>query len=249
MKNRATVAFSGGLDSTYLLYLAAQQYGSIDSFAGCARGLETQDKKEQTARGLILKELVNLYFKDSTKFCNIIHRDCVVDLTCLYNSGLGQVPSWLSLALNNIRHDTTSVLLGYVKGDDALTSSVSIKYAWEHLLAGMLFKYTDPTGTRPTLSFPLEMTSKLYILRHLPENLIKHVTWCESTWHPADCGTCSSCKRMISECAAYAIIEPTHWKTHALKKRFTTMKRLYKSFFDQRQSEIKEKDDECRQSQ
>ena len=197
------VLFSGGLDSTYLLYTLLQE-GDVDVFRVESINLATD---KQVAEGIAFNEVLGYFneqfenksIKGSIRFSKTIkisisgHSENIIDF--------GQMPIWLFAALHEVdeaRH--TSVNIGYVSGDQAASSTLALNYAWDWLRVACC-----PTRASVVLRFPLIHVDKETILKTLPTKLRDLVWFCDSPEKHItlnlymSCGKCTPCIRMSKE--------------------------------------------------
>jgi len=185
-KKKVLLAWSGGLDSTYLIQYYLQAGYSVD-VVNCSfqNSSQTQMKREDKA----IKKMLKGYFKD--KDVKLLGKSTITFTGYSFSKlFLGQVPTWVYNLINYLNSEHTEVAVGYVMNDDAISFLDDIRKLWNSY-AGLVKE------TLPPLVFPLIKYTKTFIYGDLHPELKKHITWCES-FGPADlCGTCHSCRRMI----------------------------------------------------
>jgi len=186
--NKAGVLWSGGLDSTYLIYyyLSTFQHVSV-----VAHYIELMNNTTKTRMELNackkLAEVFNVMFPNRFEW----HYGTSVNIS--YGTGevtFKQLPSWLLGALFLTKTDT--VAMGYVMNDDAISFLDDIQRVWK----SMQFMRHD----RAILEFPLVKVKKDEIVSQLPGELKQHVVWCEMPNQISDtqfepCGQCHPCQR------------------------------------------------------
>lgn len=186
MASQILVCWSGGCDSTLLLYHAARIYGtkgwpvralSIKSSQVAARTRESQ------ARTRILK-----YFKK--KGLHVSHSEMSITVDKgegLAHYGLPQATMWL-IGMQFLQVKETYGL-GYIKGDDW----VIYKHEFEQTFK-LLQQVSERTGTIWT---PMTSMEKRGVIHQLDDfGLLKLVWWCEvPDGHKSSkpCGKCNSC--------------------------------------------------------
>lgn len=217
------VSFSGGLDSTCLLYHLLLSNRQVDIIIGRMTFKDEQNKREDAAIKFVLAEFDKLNKEEPYKFGKIRCRNEVPNSGICAGGGVTQGIGWIANAALFVRDDTNSVNMGYVKGDSALTVFHYLVQAWEPLL-----RYTEQTffnNTIPYLTAPLRYCDKPSLFKYIPSKVLKKVSWCESNKPGNDCGKCSSCERMISDIAGYKELAPHEWEGFALKTRYAKMLR------------------------
>lgn len=186
---KVLVCWSGGCDSTLLLYHVAKQYGTAGSpvraFALDSDSHLTAGRKEAQARKRILREL-------RKRGLNIELTEMSLTATAgsgLSDHGLPQAVMWLlaSQALT----DQETLAMGYVKGDDWLANI-------EHFQT-VFNKLQTIAGRTGTLWLPLMFTEKRGVLHQLREmDLLELTWWCGAPdgrkKTQAPCGKCASCE-------------------------------------------------------
>lgn len=188
MTKRVLVAWSGGLDSTYLIQRYLEMGYGVDAVTcNLANAYETQMKRERAA----MKKMMKGYFKG--KDVNLIGTSHIrLEGYCFSTLPLAQVPTWLYNLLCYLRENHVEVAVGYVMNDDAVSYLDSIRKVWnsfQELVHGHM--------TLPPLEFPLVKYKKTMIWNSLETELKKHVTWCENPAKEDKCGRCSSCSKMV----------------------------------------------------
>lgn len=188
MNKRVLVAWSGGLDSTFMIqHYLALGYGVDVINCNLTNARPAQMKREQRAMSKMLKG----YFKD--KDVQPIGASHIrLGGNCFQALNLAQIPVWLFNLISYLRPEHTEVALGYVMNDDAVSFLDSISAIWNGY-SGLV------NMDLPPLAYPLIRYKKYRIFSEIHPELRKHVTWCENP-EPADrCGMCPSCKKMIDQ--------------------------------------------------
>lgn len=179
------VIWSGGCDSTLLLYEVAERYSTKDRpvAAFSINHYLVNDKKtekEKESREKILTEL-------RARGLHVIHREITVtgDLSCYNYTGGMQSYIWLTSVLPYVKKDST-VYLGYMQDDD--NSTFSLEQDMVKMMCRMLGKKVD-------LLAPYAIHDKEAINTRLMELDLYDLTWtCEMTTDGKRCGHCKPCK-------------------------------------------------------
>ena len=182
-KKTVLIPWSGGLDSTYMIYDYLCKGYKVKAFyvdyaAGSLRTLNE------------LKAIESLRYKfDKIGNYNFVYYEkSILDLKYQGNLILAQVPIWIFSILNRIDEDVDEVAIGYVMNDDAISFLPEIKNIYN---ANLKICYN-----KPKLVFPLIKTKKEDIWFKLPQEMKDIVVSCEEpTSDFKDCKQCPSCKR------------------------------------------------------
>lgn len=187
------IPFSGGLDSTTLVYRALEKkeevklcYISIKNNSS-----KTQIETQQRAKIInLFREKYNCYIRDESGI--------EIDIQSNNMVSLPQVPVWIMGLLYSIDSSITEVRMGYCMNDDAVSFVEDIKKIWRSYQA-----ISD--SKLPKLTFPLLKRSKVQHVGELSENIFQETFFCENpnvfkvlttnedAWE--DCGNCGACKR------------------------------------------------------
>lgn len=186
------ILFSGGLDSTYLLFEALE---TTDVDILYVKGPQGDNKItcELNARENILEWLAqNRPFKVRNK--DIID---ISQATVTQDGKYRQILPWFFGALtiaDSYKH--SSVQIAYISSDGSSNHATTIGWAWDYLGSSTKNKKVD-------LAFPLIDVSKQDIMKRMPYELYKKIWVCEIpekiendveptvVWK--HCGTCETC--------------------------------------------------------
>lgn len=181
------VAWSGGLDSTYLIWKAIQLGIKVDAAYFELVNNATKVKREQMAIGALLpyfNQNPNFKFLGTTVKFEIGNDHEVV------GSYLQQVPIWLSSIVYSYNEKHNKIALGYVTGDDDISYLPEIQGIYAAV--SKMFR----TDKIPELVIPLRKISKWVELQELPHDIINSVTFCEEVLADGEdnCGKCAPCR-------------------------------------------------------
>ena len=192
------VLWSGGLDSTYLIYKLLKDDPTVKVVAGYIEIKNNQDKSIMEKDRC--QKLAEIFFKEYKYRFDYRGVVTTVDILSVHAQKLkfNQVPIWIFGAIMSIPRDIDEVAISYVMNDDAISYLADIKNVWDTYAE---FVY----GKMPTLTFPLMKTKKEEIIDELPSEIKELVWWCETpkmkivvdseklptSFEP--CGHCNSC--------------------------------------------------------
>jgi 7-cyano-7-deazaguanine synthase in queuosine biosynthesis len=197
---RPLLLFSGGLDSTAMLYYELQNT-DVDVLYIKGGQHDQKIQAELLARNSILDWLKDDRPVEPGKEHHQVVRDRSFDsINFAVSPGIlaCQPTSWMVAALYHVNPEIHSeVRIAYVMGDDALIYRHEMVNAWNYLLA-----FSKGVSDIP-LVFPLMRWRKENILHHLPIQLVERVWVCElPVWKGQTitaCGKCRPCKRHQKE--------------------------------------------------
>lgn len=196
MHKRSLLLFSGGLDSSYVLYNHARLGEGCDLLyidGGQAAG---KIEMERIHRDKILDYLYAEY--------RVTYTDHIVNGPNLAGGksiAWSQPFPWLYGALFKVDPDVhSSVEISYVMGDEMSTHIDNLVAAWNALWPVVKIGPVVP------LTFPLRYRSKSTILRDIPEKLYR-LTWvCEAPKEKKPCHNCAACITRKTEEFRYELI-------------------------------------------
>lgn len=186
------VLFSGGLDSTFLLWKNVKEQNNVYPVYIEITGNvgKTSREKEATSRiiGKLREDDYSHHLNDIKfpyKFDN--SENFIGD--CLY---FKQLPIWILGILMSLELHIDEVHIGYVMNDDATAYIKEIK---------KLFKAYKPfiSNQKVKLKFPLRKHNKEQIWNSLPERYKQETVFCENPLKSedgsyTDCSGCDSCR-------------------------------------------------------
>ena len=197
MSKRIGVLFSGGLDSTYLVYKNLKEGNIVYPIY-----IEIENNRDKTILEknrieLMYKEFAN-DFPDYMRYINYVMKTNVnAREDSIY---LKQVPVWIMGLLFSQGIDVDEIQIGYVCGDDSTSYVQDMKdiyYSYEKISRKLIH-----------IDFPLLKTKKWEIIRELHEKYHKYIFSCESPYIDDGsekdefieynaCCECTACKTII----------------------------------------------------
>ncbi len=194
------VLWSGGLDSTWALHRMLDCWhnaGTIESKQGKPETLTiTSTQVHNIQRKMEIRARVRLKKLFKKKFgWEFKSKEVVIDSNNHYHGGLAQATLWITNAVMAINAGQPLVL-GWVKGDDALTALDKLTEVWK-----ILVDLNNKDNS--TLWIPGAHKYKEEIIEELRNlELLEACWWCENPFKQrrkyVACGTCHSCQRMVS---------------------------------------------------
>lgn len=190
------ILFSGGLDSTYLVYETLKT--SNVHLVYVVGNVYTEKMKLE----LEAREKIKKWFTDNPHSEFKIVSDTVLhfevgDHSQMFNgTRLPQPAMWLFPALYYYKAGMhTSVQIGYVKDDNALPYLVDLKSAWNSLTNVVKRDFIP-------LIFPITEVDKSYSYSILPKELRSLLWVCDrplidGNRKTIECGTCTPCSRRV----------------------------------------------------
>ena len=189
----AVVLFSGGCDSTLVLYqIAMNQLKQNVCGYVTAVSIEHDQvpaaKEQKRARELIKTEFLERQLPIEFIEVKIKHESGSIR----NNYGLPQPPIWLSMSSLYVDKNDT-VYLGYHDGDDYWHYKEHAEQAFKSFS-----KVQDKHDIK--IEYPLEFQSKAEIITELKARGLYNLCWyCENpTIESTVCGTCNSCKTHLT---------------------------------------------------
>lgn len=175
MKKVAQVLWSGGLDSTYMIYKLLQEHYHVDAYYVKIGNNPAKTKRELLA----IRKLSKLFTEYDFEYTGIL-TEFTINISKNNELKYSQPPIWLFSAY----YLTGPVFIGYVMNDD------SISYIDDYR---KIVKNLNKLRLTPLqIEFPLSKISKVEILLTLPKKFLNNITYCESE-EKDNCAMCSSC--------------------------------------------------------
>jgi 7-cyano-7-deazaguanine synthase in queuosine biosynthesis len=216
------VVWSGGCDSTLLLNLVAENFGTYEkpvkaiSIHHHLIG-DMKNRKETESREKILSEL-------KSRGLHIVHNVIEIksEMDYMYGKGGGlpQAFVWALNILTYVAHGS-NVYFGYIRHDDFWHLR---QYFEEMIEAGCKL-----LGKEIKLHFPLEYCSKEYIIADLAvRKLYDLVWWCEIPTEKGEkCGECIPCKTHSTALVKLAM-EGCEWAYDKIPNQLKVVKKNIK---------------------
>lgn len=205
MSKKVGVLFSGGLDSTYLIWKNLKDGNEV--FPIYVEIGNNIDKTiiEKNRIELLHKKFKTEFNGDGSNNKGTIHD--VKYLMKIHINSLGgglrftQMPVWIMIAIYSAGSNLDEFQIGYVMNDDAisyLTEFKKIYKSYEYICDDMI-----------PLTFPLIKYNKDFIVSRLPKDYIELTVSCEIPKNVVNdsslgvvnyepCGDCPACKKIIS---------------------------------------------------
>jgi len=200
-KHRAYVFWSGGLDSTTLIYLLLTR-----GYKVCAgRVLLDNNGAQLAAESVAIEHLTALLNRDFPERFTCEEAMKVEVKSCCDEMILSQPVLWVTAAAM-VAKDCEVVAFGYVMHDCAISFLPEIVAAYEALTS---FR----CGIIPRIVFPFRKNMKEELIHLLPEEYQARIVWCERpTKRGKVCGSCKSCQTMKGACPALYYKRAPHAK-------------------------------------
>ncbi len=176
------VLWSGGLDSTYLIWKLLSDGYKVEAYYVEIANNPEKIAREKAAIDKLLPLLKKYYFE----YKGVLSTTSIEHIANLTIVSLPQCITWIYAA----QFLAGPVSIGYVMNDDAISYLDDIRT----LNTGFAAFRPSPL----VLEFPLIKLKKEEIIRFMPKDLLKEVTWCESSnakQKSKFCKTCHSCRR------------------------------------------------------
>ena len=205
MNKKVAVLFSGGLDSTYLLWKNLKEGNIVVPVYVEIENNEAKSILEKNRIELLYREFKKEFDADSSWE----GKSKLKRIEYLFNVGISaredslyfkQVPVWIFATLFMQSLDVDEIQIGYVSNDDAISFLDDIRKIYKSYQA-----ICDPMKS---LKFPLVKYKKELMARELPENYLKLIVSCENPRivgnndaefiEYSPCCRCEPCKRIIN---------------------------------------------------
>lgn len=167
MTKSVLVPWSGGLDSTFLIYSLLEAGDQVDALYVRIECNEDKTKRELAS----IEKLKPLFAK--YKLFNYMGESSVSPIVNNSSLYLAQPILFLMALLYAVKNSNQEVSIGYVLGDDAISFIGDISNVWTSF-------NSICHNELPKITFPLSKTSKEQIVNKLPVEILKEVSWCET---------------------------------------------------------------------
>ena len=190
------VLFSGGLDSTYLLWKNLKEGNSVHPVHITIKANQKKTIIEKNAIDKIYA-MAKEEFPDKLGKLSHVYEFNGIDLQ--QNVGWAQLPVWmLGILYSPTLSYASEVQIGYVMGDDIVSYKKEIKNIFNSYRP-----FLNDDSKHVKLKFPLYQKGKRDIINELPKKYLTRVVFCEDpqgvketgedVFH-TNCETCGSCK-------------------------------------------------------
>lgn len=197
---RVLVSFSGGLDSTFLVYDNLKNGNVV---TGVYTTIENNVNKTKVELNQI-KKLEKLFQEEFPNNFNL-EIGMKIDAQSGNDVTMKQIPIWIISLLYNKASTYDEVQIGAVMNDDMISFIDDITNLWN--------SFSFVSRKHPPLSFPLMKKSKCEISEILPKKYKELVVFCEDPKIINDipllfenCNNCHSCKRYKYENDLWGVI-------------------------------------------
>jgi 7-cyano-7-deazaguanine synthase in queuosine biosynthesis len=198
-KKNILVSFSGGLDSTYLLYKNLLEGHNVSI---CYTEIENNSSKVIVEK-FCVERIIEELRKDfpGHKITIIDRYNVKIDIVLSNNMCFKQILIWLLSLVYSTKTEIDEVHIGITMNDDINPYINDIKKIWK-----LYKKFYYNNEKFPKIKFPLYKTPKYEIVDNLPERYKKLVTYCEdpiiisqdnNIVEFKNCGNCNACKTYI----------------------------------------------------
>ena len=190
------VLFSGGLDSTFLIWKNLKDGNTVVPFYFEIENNQKKPMLEKNRIELLYNEF-NKEFDGKIEPIKYVLKILVTDFS--NNLFFKQIPIWILGMLFSDQKGLSEIQFGYVMNDDAISYLDDIKKIYK--------SYSTITDTLVPITFPLRKWKKCAILEDLPENYRNLVVSCENPilignedaeilkYKP--CGHCVPCQHIL----------------------------------------------------
>jgi tRNA(Ile)-lysidine synthase TilS/MesJ len=187
------VAFSGGLDSTFVLMRALEEGHEV-------RPVYIDTEIGENMKILEKQQVERIYDRLHFRYSNLGHYTTFnLRLSVSHGFSLQEPPLWVYATMNHaLEFGLEEVRIGYVLGDQANSYLDDIRKLWDALLG-----FVSEDHIKPRIVFPAVKWSKSDIIKWIKErnyDVWEMVTWCENPIEIDNkfktCGECHSCKVM-----------------------------------------------------
>lgn len=197
-RKRIGVLFSGGLDSTYLVWKNLKDGNEVVPIYIEISNNKIKTILEKNRIELLYKEFGKEYDGEQLKFIEYVLTVSV----CANEDSLyfKQIPIWMLGIMFSQSMGLDEIQVGYVGNDDALPYLHDIKKTYK--------SYQSISNNLVPLKFPLKKKKKWQIAEKLPKQYLDLIISCENPtiigsedakiveYEP--CGTCAPCRTIIS---------------------------------------------------
>lgn len=178
MKKNVFIPWTGGLDSTYLIYKNLSEGNTVYSSSILFANNVNQTIYEMKARYHLLPILEKIAEENN---CNFYYESSYN--IKFFAGGSGYVLGQLPVLINSFRYLcpygwVDEVQFAYVKGDDFFDSDFNMEKLFRDNFTNLEIYNVESKNVK--LSFPLKYVSKSEILEIIDKRLLDLVHWCET---------------------------------------------------------------------
>jgi 7-cyano-7-deazaguanine synthase in queuosine biosynthesis len=184
------VLWSGGLDSTYLVYSALRAGSTVTPIYVQINNNCEKPAYEEIARKKIRESFCRMALPGI--LCEDLKLNIGVENLSDSRLLFMQMPIWI-IATLYVNPSIQKILIGYCMNDDAVSYLAEIKkiyHSYKHLMSDKKM---------PKLGFPLSKIKKREMFIAMPEEISQLTVFCENPTGKIDCGRCDSCERYKHE--------------------------------------------------
>lgn len=231
MSKKVAVLFSGGLDSTYLVWKNLTDGNDVQPIYVEVENNQTKTILEKNRTGLLVQE----FCKEFPGKIHDIRYMIKVNVHAIEDSlYFKQVPLWILATIFSQDLNVDEIQIGYVSNDDAISYLQDIQNVYKSYEP--LMRYLKP------LVFPLSKKPKHDMAHELPEIYRKYIFSCEMAtiigsenaefieYEP--CCECTPCGHIIeSDYYGFGIF-PDNYKKNLLKVRARAIQKMGCDVYD-----------------
>lgn len=184
MDEHILVPWSGGLDSTFLVWRLLQDKKNVRDVYINLRNNSVKAVAEIAARRKLREVLAT--FSGNGNLIESYEPQIDVDYGQLFV--MKQNCIWLLMLAYSCCENTKSVQMAYVMNDCSLSYMDEMQRLWASIGA-----FSDKA--LPPLEFPIIKWNKKIIKSTLPPQLLEHIWYCENPFEGKPCTKCDTCNR------------------------------------------------------
>ena len=200
VKKRILVLFSGGIDSTYLMYKALLEGNDVLFINNVIENNASQTTKEGKAIVQIVEWLKQHFPFQKIESCDFRMKFCIEGFR-EHGHMFSQPFMWLcslGIVLQNVNEEVDEIHYGLIARDDGLSYIDDLKNSFDAL---MMTKKTEKFKGK--LKFPIIKYLKSEIIDELPKELLRLTSSCEYETDDKYCNHCHSCETIKEAFGGY----------------------------------------------
>jgi len=187
MSKKVLITWSGGLDSTYLVYKNLKEGNMVIPVYLSIENNSIKVENEKKAIDKMYEVFKKLKLEGHLE---PIRDDFNLTVSNASNLKFAQIPVWVCGILFSSWDHIDEIQMGYVMNDDAVSYIGDIKKIFRSYKDIIHNEYSNIK-----LTFPLLKMSKNQIWNEMPDVLRQETVFCEEPYEGKDCGECHTCKR------------------------------------------------------